>query len=40
MDCVVCAREDLEKYGFISFENFKAIVSLLKEGNYSEVMVC
>jgi hypothetical protein len=40
MDCVVCARWDLEQYGFISFSDFKKIVSLLKEGNYSEVMVC
>jgi MoaA/NifB/PqqE/SkfB family radical SAM enzyme len=40
MDCIVCARWDLEKYTFLSFENFKKIVELLKQWNYEEVMVC
>ena len=40
MNCVVCARNDLEQYTFLSFENFKKIVNLLKEWNYLEVMVC
>ena len=40
MDCIVCARWDLEKYTFLTFENFKKIVDLLEEWNYEEVMVC
>lgn len=40
MDCIICARRELDHYGFISLEDFKKIVFLLKEGNYSEVMVC
>lgn len=40
MNCIVCAREDLEKYWFLSFDNFKKIIDLLKQGNYTEVMVC
>ena len=40
MNCIVCARWDLEQYSFLSFENFKKIVEMLKEGNYEEVMVC
>ena len=40
MKCIVCARGDLKQYSFLSFENFKKIVDLLKQGNYDEVMVC
>jgi len=40
MDCIVCARWDLDKYGFLSFDNFKKIIDLLIEWDYDEVMVC
>lgn len=40
MNCLVCARGDLQSYGFLSFKNFQKIVELLKEWNYDEVMVC
>lgn len=40
MNCIVCARDQLKQYGFISTENFQKIISLLKEWNYSEIMVC
>ena len=40
MNCIVCARWDLEQYSFLSFKNFEKIVDLLEEGNYDEVMVC
>lgn len=40
MSCVVCPRKQLKSFSFLSFENFKKIVSLLKEWDYEEVMVC
>ena len=40
MNCLVCARWDLDSYNYITRDNFKKIIELLKEGNYSEVMVC
>ncbi len=40
MNCIVCARKELKQYGFISSINFKKIILLLKEWNYTEVMVC
>jgi len=40
MDCIVCARKQLSSYTFLSFDNFKKIVGLLKEWNYKEVMIC
>ncbi len=40
MDCIVCARKNLEQYSFLSFKNFKKIISLVREWNYTEIMVC
>ena len=40
MHCLVCARGDLEKHTFLTFDNFKKMVALLKEWDYEEVMVC
>lgn len=40
MSCLVCPRDKLENYWFLTFDNFKKIVELLYEWNYSEVMVC
>lgn len=40
MNCIVCARGDLEQYSFLSLENFQNIIELLKEWDYQEVMVC
>jgi len=40
MNCLVCPRKKIKKFEFLSFENFKKIVSLLKEWSYKEVMVC
>jgi len=40
MNCIVCARWELEQYNFISFNNFKKIVELLKQWDYTEIMVC
>ena len=40
MNCKVCPRKQLEKKDFLSFENFKEIIKLLKQGNYEEIMVC
>lgn len=38
--CIVCPRKELSHFGFLSFDNFKKIVSLLKEWKYTEIMVC
>ena len=40
MNCLVCARWELEKHTFLSFQNFKKMVDLLEEWDYKEVMVC
>ncbi|NDK07665.1 radical SAM protein [Candidatus Gracilibacteria bacterium] len=40
MECIVCPRKQLKSFSFLSFDNFRKIVSLLKEGNYEEIMVC
>ncbi len=40
MNCLVCARGDLESYNYLTLDNFRKIISLLKEKEYSEVMVC
>lgn len=40
MHCIVCPRKQLSRFWFLSFDNFKELVSLLKEGKYTEVMVC
>lgn len=40
MNCLVCPRKQIKKFEFLSFENFRKIVSLLKEWNYKEIMVC
>ncbi len=40
MKCIVCARWDLQQHTFLTLDNFKSIVELLKEWDYDEVMVC
>lgn len=40
MNCIVCPRNEIQDNTFLSINNFKEIVFLLKEWNYSEVMVC
>lgn len=40
MHCLVCPREDLKSFNFLSIDNFRKIIELLKQGNYTEVMVC
>lgn len=40
MSCLVCPRKQLKSFSFLSFDNFKKVVSLLKEWNYEEIMVC
>jgi MoaA/NifB/PqqE/SkfB family radical SAM enzyme len=40
MHCIVCPREKLSNFWFLSFDDFKKIVLLLKEWSYTEIMVC
>jgi len=40
LKCVICPREKLPKYNFIKFNDFKKIIDLVKEWNYTEIMVC
>lgn len=40
MKCIVCARENLDSFGYLSFEDFIKMVDLLEEWAYTEVMVC
>lgn len=40
MKCIVCPRGELEKHTFLTFDHFKQIVALAKEGSYQEIMVC
>ncbi len=38
--CIICPREKLPKYHFLDFDNFKKIIDLVKQWNYTEIMVC
>lgn len=38
--CIICPREKLEAYHSMIFEDFKKVVALVAEGNYTEIMVC
>lgn len=40
LKCIVCPREKLKEFHFIEFDNFKKIINLVKQGNYTEIMVC
>jgi len=40
MHCVVCPREKLINFSFLSFDNFKKIIPLLKKWEYREVLIC
>ncbi len=40
LKCIVCPRKKLDRYNFLKFDDFKKIVALVKQGNYTEIMVC
>ena len=40
LKCIVCPREKLPKYNFLKLGDFKKMISLVKEWNYTEIMVC